>query len=91
MPVPIGESEMVFDNDYTSSSFTQANRPRSNTFTTREAGGGFNHDDGEEDSDTDTVAPHPSQQDRTRQKKFIKYFKDLSDEIVYESNSTNVK
>jgi len=38
----------------------------------------------DDDSDIETTAPQPPQQERTRQKKFIKNFKHLQDETVVE-------
>ena len=38
----------------------------------------------EDDSDPETTAPHPLQQERTRQKKFIKNFKHLQEETVFQ-------
>jgi hypothetical protein len=38
----------------------------------------------DDDSEVENAAPHPLQQERTRQKKFIKNFKHLHEETVFE-------
>ena len=60
-------------------SHKQTSRVRSNT---EKAESGLGELD--DDSDIETTAPQPPQQERTRQKKFIKNFKHLQDETVVE-------
>ena len=45
-----------------------------------------------EDGDSDSEEAHPQQQNRTRQKKFVKNFKQLpSEEVVLQSESNQPK
>ena len=95
MPVPMVDNLHSFNNETnTTLNFTTqsiiTNRPvlkistrsRSNTEKT-DSGFGVSIGAAEDESDSDTAAPHPLQQERTRQKKFVKNFKHLQEEVVF--------
>ena len=67
--------------EYSSSQLQRRSRSRTNT---EKGEAGLTNGDHDEDSDLDSTTPHPVQQERTRQKKFIKHFKHLQNETVYE-------
>eukprot|EP00090_Calanus_glacialis_P023513 TRINITY_DN36322_c0_g1_i1.p1 TRINITY_DN36322_c0_g1~~TRINITY_DN36322_c0_g1_i1.p1 ORF type:complete len:405 (-),score=100.75 TRINITY_DN36322_c0_g1_i1:75-1235(-) len=93
MPVPIVENlsnEISNESEASSNVTSQAtglaqpggklsSRVRSNT---EKAESGLG--DLDDDSELENAAPHPLQQERTRQKKFIKNFKHLHEETVFE-------
>ena len=96
MPVPMADNLQAngLNNETeTSLNFTtqsiSTNRPVSKTSTRSQSntektdsGFGVSIVAAEDESDSDAAAPHPLQHERTRQKKFVKNFKHLQEEVV---------